>query len=75
VAIAVVAVGWVVALVAMSESGGRCNPDDLTGCHGLASIGLWLALGLPVVLFLLLSLVVLELVHLWGRSRTRDPDE
>jgi hypothetical protein len=68
--IAAIAAGWVAALVAMSESGGHCNPDDLTGCDGLASLVLWLALGLPVVLFLLGSLVVLELVHVWGR-RTR----
>lgn len=68
--IAVIAAGWVVALVALSESGGHCNPDDLTGCDGLASLVLWLALGLPVVLFLLGILVVMELVYLWGR-RTR----
>jgi hypothetical protein len=67
--------GLVVALVlaaaawawAATSLGGRCTPDDLTGCDTVGSIRLWLALGLPVVLFLLLVLLAVELIALWRR--------
>jgi heme/copper-type cytochrome/quinol oxidase subunit 2 len=68
---------WVITWVVASARGARCNPDDVTGCDTLGSILLWLWLGLPIVLVVLLSFVMPDIVasiarHLRSRRHPRN---
>lgn len=75
VAFVAVMAGWGAAIWVGSVRGARCNPDDLTDCDTLGSVVLWLIFGLPLVLFMLLIFLVLEILTLTGRRSRSGHDE